>query len=215
MWRRWGARVRKKNAPFWDAERLFRLGNCGDGGVAEETSFFTGLTPPTRHTRATVGLKLYPLRVTSPTAYKFSHGKKWPLRNFFAVAYKKNIYNIFLFSIFFSPLRTLDDRLLVCAASETVEYKSRYRYCTSVVAFTFYHYLPTVFIGRVSCSSIISLLFYAHAGLWRDQRKKFSITPRPEEVVNNRSYIILYTRAIRHKDNALSVAKRDVDRRSI
>jgi len=42
----------KKNAPFWDAERLFRLGNCGDGGVAEATSFFTGLTP-TRHTRAT------------------------------------------------------------------------------------------------------------------------------------------------------------------
>lgn len=55
------------------------------------------------------------------------------------------------------------------------------------------------------------------ASIWRDQRKKFSITPRPEEVVNNR-YIKLYNiiHAIRHKDNAHSVAKRDatVDRRS-
>jgi len=55
------------------------------------------------------------------------------------------------------------------------------------------------------------------ASIWRDQRKKFSITPWPEEVVNNR-YIKLYNiiHAIRHKDNARSVAKRDatVDRRS-
>lgn len=68
-WEREGKRTRPGNA-VTGAKGLFRLGS--DGG---HVIFYTSLTPDVW--RGRLGLKLYPLRVTSPTAYKFSHEKKY------------------------------------------------------------------------------------------------------------------------------------------